>query len=554
MSDLITSIRKVLDQKPAAASVVWQQEVPPLLEQISSTATISDDHWPVMAELLLYGINLPGTYVEKLHRPITKLLYHGPVFQRIVAGLERDLGGETLWFLTDPHCLILLEQPLLRRYLLTALVCHDLSEHFLTCVRRGLLMAFDRDDIQPAIWDRLLPLLNALGVQGVLNEYAWNQREDETAILDQLLVDVADDDLDLALRLLLLGAYRPLWQHPQATTLLRDQLNELREDGVEEAFIQLQLVQPAALADHMGRLESLMPIADAVSQAVQAQYEANPYPRWAALQAVPQFNWAQYLASQLGYQPTLPPGRGDNILIAGCGTGKHPLHLVLCLQDSRITALDLSRASLAYASLKAEQYQLSDRVRFVHGDILDLPKAGASYDVIESVGVIHHMADPAAGLAALVACLKPGGWLRLGLYSRTARWAVNEVRAANADQETINDADTLRRLRQDMLVDPGPVSKRLRQLRDFYSLSEFRDLLFHVQEHQFDIPDIESLLARHGLVFAGMSFATGQEHQHFAARFADDPQQRSLANWQRFEAENPDTFAGMYNFWCHLPG
>ena len=39
----------------------------------------------------------------------------------------------------------------------------------------------------------------------------------------------------------------------------------------------------------------------------------------------------------------------------------------------------------------------------------------------------------------------------------------------------------------------------------------------------------------------------------YRARFADDPAAINLSNWQAFEADNPDTFAGMYQFWVQKP-
>jgi hypothetical protein len=39
----------------------------------------------------------------------------------------------------------------------------------------------------------------------------------------------------------------------------------------------------------------------------------------------------------------------------------------------------------------------------------------------------------------------------------------------------------------------------------------------------------------------------------YRARFPDDPAAVNLDHWQQFEADNPDTFAGMYQFWVQKP-
>ncbi len=87
---------------------------------------------------------------------------------------------------------------------------------------------------------------------------------------------------------------------------------------------------------------------------------------------------------------------------------------------------------------------------------------------------------------------------------------------------------------------------------DFYSTSECRDLLFHVQEHRLTLGQIESFLAEFGLHFIGFELDPRVLHQ-YRARFADDPSGINLRNWARFEADNPDTFVGMYQFWIQKP-
>ncbi len=83
---------------------------------------------------------------------------------------------------------------------------------------------------------------------------------------------------------------------------------------------------------------------------------------------------------------------------------------------------------------------------------------------------------------------------------------------------------------------------RLRQRDSFFTASECRDLLFHVQEHRFTLPQIEAALETLGLDFLGFEFPGAKP-----AALA------SLADWHRFEAENPETFAGMYEFWVRKP-
>jgi hypothetical protein len=87
---------------------------------------------------------------------------------------------------------------------------------------------------------------------------------------------------------------------------------------------------------------------------------------------------------------------------------------------------------------------------------------------------------------------------------------------------------------------------------DFYSTSECRDLLFHVQEHRLTLGQIESFLAEFGLHLIGFELDP-RVIRRYRESFADDRSGTNLRNWTQFEVENPDTFAGMYRFWIQKP-
>ena len=86
------------------------------------------------------------------------------------------------------------------------------------------------------------------------------------------------------------------------------------------------------------------------------------------------------------------------------------------------------------------------------------------------------------------------------------------------------------------------------QIPDFFSTSMCRDLLFHVQEHRFTIPDIKNLMTGFTAQFLGFEL-----HPHilqgYAAEFPADKYLTDLDCWHSFETKHPDTFVSMYNFW-----
>jgi SAM-dependent methyltransferase len=103
---------------------------------------------------------------------------------------------------------------------------------------------------------------------------------------------------------------------------------------------------------------------------------------------------------------------GKLVLDAGCGGGRY-LRLVGS-HGARVIGVDLSSAVEKAAALCAE---LSD-VQVVQADLLDLPISDASFDLVYSIGVLHHTPDPRAAFAQVARKVKPGGRLAVWLYRK----------------------------------------------------------------------------------------------------------------------------------------
>ena len=85
---------------------------------------------------------------------------------------------------------------------------------------------------------------------------------------------------------------------------------------------------------------------------------------------------------------------------------------------------------------------------------------------------------------------------------------------------------------------------------DFNSMSGCRDLLFHVQEQQFTLPQIQEALDKLDLTFCGFDLADASPQQAFSAQYSAPDALRNLEMWDTFEQDNPNIFVGMYQFWC----
>ena len=82
---------------------------------------------------------------------------------------------------------------------------------------------------------------------------------------------------------------------------------------------------------------------------------------------------------------------------------------------------------------------------------------------------------------------------------------------------------------------------------DFFTTSECRDLLFHVQEHRHTLPQIAAFLVENNLEFLGFELGADVRRQ-YRNQFPADATMTDLDPWHVFESENPDTFRGMYQF------
>ena len=171
-----------------------------------------------------------------------------------------------------------------------------------------------------------------------------------------------------------------------------------------------------ALRSEIPRLTA---VEDKVSQAVRNQYEENPYPRWINTGLSDKPKTIRQVLQAINVHHNLDAQQLSNkpdILVAGCGTGQHVLRTASRFLNCDILAIDLSLSSLSYAMRKTQELG-GTNIEYMQGDILKLNQLGRQFDIIESVGVLHHMNDPLTGWKVLVDRLRSGGLMKVGLYS-----------------------------------------------------------------------------------------------------------------------------------------
>jgi SAM-dependent methyltransferase len=424
-----------------------------------------------------------------------------------------------------------------------------LLENCFISLRRRLLDFAVTGQTPSSNW---LDLAEAMARQCFLNEFIWDQSEAEQKRLDDLTATVAHaiaaGEAVSAFHLFVLGAYRPLF----SVDPVREWVRALARRDLGALDPTLRLLVLDRLIEDETEIEAITPITSSVSQSVRSQYEANPYPRWLGL---PTINVAArlpaYVAAGVGHSTSFSPinPARPKVLIAGAGTGKHPICVARTMPGAGVLAIDLSRASLAYARRQAAVHRVQN-VSFAQADILKLSGVDEEFDLIEACGVLHHMEDPEAGLQTLLKALKPGGYIRVALYSKIARKGVTAAREAFAASDYGSDLAAIRAFRRDLIQSDDPMISSLQLSHDFYASSEFRDLVMHVQEHQFTIPEIKSMLARNRLKFLGFN---GRQVRNALSNMPEKMAKRRLRDldaWERFERRNPGTFSEMYDFFC----
>ena len=235
------------------------------------------------------------------------------------------------------------------------------------------------------------------------------------------------------------------------------------------------------------------------------------------------------------------------ILIAGCGTGQHSIATAARFKSSKVLAVDLSLSSLAYAKRKTEELAIKN-IEYMQADILDLGKLNKQFDIIECAGTLVCMDNPLLGWQILKDCLKLGGLMKIALYSELARQAVVKIRNEISQQGIGSSYFEMRSFRDVIIKSDKDHHKEVLSFPDFYSLSEVRDLLFHVKEHRFTIPQIKDYLDKLGLKFCGLE--AKKIVSHFKQTNKNREDLYNLDKWQAYEQANPSAFIVMYQFWC----
>lgn len=279
-------------------------------------------------------------------------------------------------------------------------------------------------------------------------------------------------------------------------------------------------------------------------QRVRSLYERFPYPTPSGdLEAIRQ---GQVL--ELGYPsfffhkywPRAEYREDLDILVAGCGT-LQAARYAAAHPRARVTGIDLSEASLENTRTAARRHGL-DNLEVRRLAVEDAPDLDRAFDLVVSTGVIHHLPDPAAGLKALRAVVRPDGRCYLMLYAPHGRDAIYYLQDLLAglghDSESLDEQglEALTRLVETLPAE-HPLWHRRRQFPDLTQPAELVDYLLHPRDRPYTLAECRALLDECGFVLQDVF-----NRAHYAPQcsgLADSPLYRIPAggdNWRAFDA------------------
>lgn len=198
------------------------------------------------------------------------------------------------------------------------------------------------------------------------------------------------------------------------------------------------------------------------------------------------------------YRPDL------DILIAGCGTNQ-----AACFAynnpAAKVVAVDISQPSLDHQQYLKDKHGLWNlELRLL--PIEELPTMGLDFDLVVSTGVLHHMADPLAGMAALAACLRPDGAIAVMLYAKYGRIGVEILESVFQDMQLRQDEASIQLVKDTISVLPvdHPIHSYLKMARDIkQSDAALVDTFLHGRQRSYTVGDCIDLVTSAGLVFQG---------------------------------------------------
>jgi len=257
-----------------------------------------------------------------------------------------------------------------------------------------------------------------------------------------------------------------------------------------------------------------------VSAAVAKLYDTYPFPPEPLLDAPPPgFNWRWNWLSAYNFCTGQKPSRQNiRILDAGCGTGVGTEYLIHLNPQAQVVGIDLSAGALAVAKERCQRSGVAaadsapNRVEFRHLSLYDADQLEGEFDLINCVGVLHHLPDPIRGIQSLAKKLASGGLMHIFVYGELGRWEIKLMQQAIAllqgnQRGDYRDGVQLGRQIFSALPENNRLVKREQERWSLENQRDecFADMYVHPQEIDYNIDTLFELIDASGLEFIGFS-------------------------------------------------
>ncbi|HJT82723.1 MAG TPA: class I SAM-dependent methyltransferase [Chthoniobacterales bacterium] len=113
---------------------------------------------------------------------------------------------------------------------------------------------------------------------------------------------------------------------------------------------------------------------------------------------------------------------GKTVAELGCGNGSLLVHMA-AWNPAYLLGVELgSSVSSARKNMEASEF---DDYEIVNGDLTTFK--GDGYNIVYSIGVLHHLKDPAKGFASVIANTRPGGRFHCWVYAREGNAVIRHI-------------------------------------------------------------------------------------------------------------------------------
>jgi 2-polyprenyl-3-methyl-5-hydroxy-6-metoxy-1,4-benzoquinol methylase len=244
---------------------------------------------------------------------------------------------------------------------------------------------------------------------------------------------------------------------------------------------------------------------------VQKQYELFPYPEvpvFAGLQKISMVHASFEAGASLVFQQFISH-ENKKIGLFGCGTFE-PHAFASSHPKAQVTAIDLSHNTIKKAKTRCRLF-LNKNIEFKTCDILDFAANNPqTFDYIHSFGVLHHLANPCEGFKALSQSLKPNGFARIMVYSKSSRVRISQAQKLaklfNLSPHKTNSPEIFKHLIKGLpLTHPFRLTYEFNQ--DHETKSGIVDAFLHAQENPLTLTQLLKILDDSNLTLQAWDFS-----------------------------------------------